>query len=475
MLFQQQLNEARKCAATGNFSRAKRICDAIIKQSPNHPGVAHLSAMMALQQRQWQEAIPGLALLHQLRPHDEQILANLALAQKRSNAHEDALHSYRKLVQLQPDRPDLIAWLADTLIQCDEIDEAEHTLRQALVNAPDQLELNATLAQLLEQKNQDHEALKHADKVLAQDSRHFIANYVKATVLYKIKDYQGAEQHLDLLRADQTLPPVNRSLVLSRLGQLLDKTSDYAKAFEAYEEANQLLSTQLVTSQGYYTQQWVQSMAGFFTTNELSQWQAGRFAASESTHSLVFLVGFPRSGTTLMDRMLNAHSQVRVLEERPMLQALLDQYANDLAGLERLKNASEEELVHARLGYFEQLNEWSLPSSCLIVDKLPLNVLYLPLIYRLFPEAKVIFAIRDPRDVVLSCFFQSFSLNEGMKHFLTLQNSADYYIQVMTLGLRYAENLPLRLTKLVYEQLITNAEEAVFWGYSGSQRCLNII
>jgi hypothetical protein len=94
----------------------------------------------------------------------------------------------------------------------------------------------------------------------------------------------------------------------------------------------------------------------------------------------------------------------------------------------------------------------------LLVDKLPLNIIFLPLIARVFPDAKIIFALRDPRDVILSCFQQRFGMNAAMAQFLDLENAAAYYDLVMTLMEACRARLPLNVHQVRYEDVVANLE-----------------
>jgi hypothetical protein len=101
----------------------------------------------------------------------------------------------------------------------------------------------------------------------------------------------------------------------------------------------------------------------------------------------------------------------------------------------------------------------SAPSPArIVVDKLPLHTVFLPLIANLMPEARIIFAVRDPRDVCLSCFMQRFTLNAAMAHFLDIDTTARYYRAVMDLGLDSLDQLPVRAHMIRYEELVSAPE-----------------
>jgi Flp pilus assembly protein TadD len=171
--------------------------------------------------------------------------------------------------------------------------------------------------------------------------------------------------------------------------------------------------------------------------------------------SPAFLVGFPRSGTTLLDTFLMGHPDTLVLEEAPMITEAQRQLGEraDLADL------SPGELEGARDAYFAALDRY-VPEGFggLVVDKLPLNMLAARFIHSLFPDAKFIFAQRHPCDSIISCLMQPFELTEPMACFLALETAADFYDAAMTLWTRCNAALPVNVHKLAYEDLVADPD-----------------
>ncbi|NUT01173.1 MAG: tetratricopeptide repeat protein [Sphingomonas sp.] len=169
--------------------------------------------------------------------------------------------------------------------------------------------------------------------------------------------------------------------------------------------------------------------------------------------SPAFLVGFPRSGTTLADTFLRGHPDVRVLEEVP----ILEHVAQSLGGIGNLRAVPIEQLTAARDDYFAALDEQIEPAFMgMVVDKMPLNMLSLPLIACLFPDARIIFAQRHPCDCVLSAFMQPFLLTNAMANFLDIVDAADFYDAALGLFTEAQECLGLPVHTLVYENLVTD-------------------
>jgi hypothetical protein len=173
----------------------------------------------------------------------------------------------------------------------------------------------------------------------------------------------------------------------------------------------------------------------------------------------VFLIGFPRSGTTLIESALARHPDVVSLEERDTLEGAVRAFMDDPRDLSRLALATGRELQSARADYWARVRKFGAePAGRIFIDKNPFNTLKLPVINRLFPEAKIIFSVRDPRDVVLSCFRRRFNVSPSTYEFLDLQRTASNYDGAMRLATVLRSKLKLNERLLVYERLVTDFE-----------------
>jgi hypothetical protein len=176
----------------------------------------------------------------------------------------------------------------------------------------------------------------------------------------------------------------------------------------------------------------------------------------------VFLVGFPRSGTTLLELVLASHPDVVTLEERPLLEPAENEFLVSPASFQRLLDAGDDLLDPFRDLYWRQVADRGLAvAGKVFVDKLPLGSVLIPLIARLFPSARILFAERDPRDVVLSCFRRGFKLNPSMYQFVSLEGAARFYDAVMSVADRYRRLVPDRVHAVRYETLVTDFEGEV--------------
>jgi hypothetical protein len=181
-----------------------------------------------------------------------------------------------------------------------------------------------------------------------------------------------------------------------------------------------------------------------------------------TAHEPIFMVGFPRSGTTLLEEILGTAPSVAATQERDGLADGMREFMGAPASLKRLAAARPGGLSHYRQLYRKRLFAQGVDvDAAILLDKQPYNTMKLPLISKLFPSAKIIFSIRDPRDVVLSCFRRRFRMNPSNFELLTLEGAARFYDAVMQLAELYRGKLPLALHALRHEDLVADLEVEV--------------
>lgn len=297
-------------------------------------------------------------------------------------------------------------------------------------------------------------------KIAAQGLALFPKDPTLTMLLARAQVRVGQDEHATALL--KSLEPQNMEREVAAtywfdLGVLLDKTSTSEEAFSAFVRANDL-KRPLFEAAGCSPEK---SLNVIDSTLALDWSDIARKALPPIEDAPVFLIGFPRSGTTLLDQVLDAHPRLRVLEEKAFLLPGLDRlaqagrhYPQLLAGEARddFMGLRDDYLTHVR-------NALRLRAGEIAVDKLPLNLLYLPLIHVLFPTAKILLALRHPCDAVLSCFMQNFAENDQMSNFLDLGRATHFYARSFDLLAQCRRELPLTLHEVRYETLLDNLEE----------------
>lgn len=410
-----QLNYAMILAASGRIEESLEPCAEAARLEPGNAAPAlELGKLLRLLGRN-REALEPLRRAAELAPGEVEVRLELGRAHAGLAELEAAEAAYRDALRLRPGLA--IAWLELGIVleRGNRLEALEPLLSEAAAQGVPADDLAYLHALRLRGEGRIDEALAAA------------------------------------LRAPAAFEPARRALLI---GRLADQAGDPAAAFEAFGRANAIAAAEPaaagVDAEGFRRR--VEASTGLVSPDWYSSWSPTPPGARPSP---VFLVGFPRSGTTLLDTMLMGHPGIAVLEEEP----ILERVGAELGGLKPLPGLDPAQIERLRTLYFREadrlvpdLGERSL------VDKLPLNLLAAPLIHRLFPDARIIFAQRHPCDVVLSCFMQSFELNDAMANFLDLGDSARLYDLALTFWDRCRDALPLRVHIVRYEALVEDPE-----------------
>lgn len=287
-------------------------------------------------------------------------------------------------------------------------------------------------------------------------------NLVAAQLARRERRFQDAVDLLESVRSQRLRPDTECDVELA-LGQLYDQLDDADRAFPLIVSAKAKkakLSPFREAGRDRFLAR-VSRMSELATPALASCGM--RDAAGPSDYSApVFLIGFPRSGTTLLEQILGSHPDIEAMEEKGAVAALVDAFLADAGDDAALEKLDEERLSRLRKTYFDEAGRYvDTSSKALIFDKLPLNIIYVPLIWRVFPSAKFILAIRHPCDAALSCLMQNFAANDAMDSFLSLEDTVHTYAAVMGAWKRYADLLPLDCHRIRYEDLIADMEGEV--------------
>jgi hypothetical protein len=339
-----------------------------------------------------------------------------------------------------------------------ELDAARLGFEQVIRLDSAHAEALARLALLAVQRGDLPAARELGLRAVAINPRQATARIALAHAALEQKDMDAAESQVSALVQDPGLGAVNRAYALSLAGDILDAQDRVPEAFAAYAASKAVqrdaFAPQMVDVETVSMRE--QRLADYFRNADPHAWRA---PAEPGPRTHVFLVGFPRSGTTLLEQVLAGHPDVTAMEERTCLMDSATEFFGSNAGLDRLAGLSGDALAPWRQAYWKRVAEAGItPSTKVFLDKMPLNAVFLPLIAKLFPNAKILFALRDPRDVVLSCFRRRFAMNAGMFEFTSLETTAAYYGAVMRLIEIYREKLALEVLEARHESLVVDFE-----------------
>jgi tetratricopeptide (TPR) repeat protein len=439
-----------------DMARAMRLSEEAVGAGAVHPTLLSLTALGRMQAGDNAGALPLLLRARELAPRHADLLNALGTCLTRLGRPREAVEAFDTALTIAPQDQRLHLGRALALEDLSELDAARAGFEQVLALDPAASGALSRLAVLAVQRGDAGKARELATRALAIDPRDQAANIAFAQAALQQKDIAAAEQAVAALSRHPDLGAVNRAFALSLAGDVLDAQGRAAEAFVAYTQSKQLLRDAYGANMAGLESVRAREtrLAEYFRRADASAW---RGAAAPSGRSPVFLVGFPRSGTTLLGQVLASHPDVQTMEERTCLMDSAAAFFGSDAGLDRLAALSEAELDHWRARYWQRVAESGVvPLKPVFVDKMPLNAVFLPLIARLFPDARILFALRDPRDVVLSCFRRRFAMNAGMYEFTRLDSAAAYYGAVMRLMRIYSEKLALPIFEVRHEGLVAD-------------------
>jgi len=455
----QLFSTALKDMRQGNISRAVETCNQIIKNNPGDADASNLLGIMAKNNGNFLDAAQYFEQGLKQHPNHIYLLNSMGALAKQQGDLETAEKYLLKAINSKPDFVNALYNLSGVKTIQQHYSEAELLLKRVLKIQPENSEALGNLSALEEKQNNLTLATQYAEKALSLNPVNFIARLTLSNVHFRNENYQAViEELIPTLSSNQNLTPINYSLAVGGIAQAYDKMKLYPEAYEHYKKSNDAMMF-------IYKQQFVNAVSIYAPENIIkTEQQIAAFDFSKWTNSTdnkqkspVFLLGFPRSGTTLLDQMLAAHSQVTTLEEKETLIDIYQDYPVSEENLELLANLSEDKIKNYRSQYWERVSQYTeLDEQKILVDKLPLNSIMLIYIYRLFPDAKIIFSVRDPRDVVVSCFQQRFSMNQAMFQFLDFETTVKYYNAVMGLVKTCRFKLPLSIKQQKYEQLVVD-------------------
>ncbi len=313
-------------------------------------------------------------------PNSPEALVNFARLREEQGHLKEAFKLYHQALDLQPESLYVLAKRGELLEKEGRLAEAEAPVARGLGQMPNSPILNLAAARLDRRAGRHAEAAARLEAVLGQPMHQDL----------------GMEIHLLLGQLHDRLGNINKVLP-----HLLKGKRRMALAADPDGKRSIRFLTRCDNARAWLTDRLANSH---------------RIVPSSQDETPVFLVGFPRSGTTLLEQVLDSHPRLQTLDEKPMAE-IMERAFLDMSrgGSNALTDLSGEQIARLRSIYWEEAARHVVRQpGTLLVDKLPLNIIRVPLLWRVFPEARFILAIRHPCDVTLSCLMQNFGINDAM-------------------------------------------------------------
>lgn len=394
-------------------------------------------------------------------PHDPAALTGMAWLLRQEGRLRDAvLHCE---AALRTDPAYVTAWLERGFIL-----SSGGSMANALVSYQRAIELepacaaaHAGIASIMARDGDSVAARGHAIRALALDPGNAIAAAALATMQLESGEMNSAEALLAPLVLGLEGPSADRSLVLGLLGDVQARLGHHAAAYASYAGAKAdfaaINAPRMAGRESHRA--FIERQTAAIRAITWPKPSAPPAAIAAAAQSHVFLLGYPRSGTTLVENVLASLPDVAALEERPTLAEADLAFLAEPGGLEQLARLDDGALQPYRQAYWDKVARAGIdaPGKC-FVDMDPLKGTRLAVIARLFPEARILLMRRDPRDVVWSCFHTQFALTNAALEFTSLDSAARHYAAMMELIETARGSLPLRIHEVSYEGLVRDFE-----------------
>ncbi len=375
----------------------------------------------------------------------------------KSRQMDFADRAWTKAIDLEPRNAELIGMIGHQFEALRRPEKARACFVRAAAAEPRGINARISLAVLLEKSHCLDQARAAVAECLAIEPLDDQARYFSALLDRREGKLQEAENHLRYLIASEPKHPFVRYAARYELAQVMDRTDRFDEAMSLLVAAKDIVRALADTGLLMRSYDQKAESARRFTSsqpNDILRTWAKFFPEPkrEAIPPLAFLGGHPRSGTTLLEQILDSHPGVAALDEPT---AFLEVLQPEFHKSNELSSARVNVL---RRHYVQALRDDLGVDAAgkILIDKNPSPTSRLPLWLRVFPELRVLIALRDPRDVVLSCYFQNIPLNSANVNFLSLDRLAKHYADLMGIWLAVREWPGFSWIETRYEDIVAN-------------------
>lgn len=390
---------------------------------------------------------------------------------------ENSIEIYRKILEINPQEPEALQNLGKTLYDQQREPEAIDILLKAIAYNPDHTALYLMIISAYRRVGDFIQAEEYSYKLLSitEDNNIKAQAYYNLAICRKFTQEDIATiQKLEELKYQPDINTGNQTNICFSLGKLYNDLEQYDQAFENYHQGNKLQNSQKTQEQAAENISYITNTINHFPTEIFNS----SMPQSDSEFSPIFIVGMPRSGSTLTEQVLQRHPDIGAIGESPNLPNTIAQMELSLNSdfLRMFPKLDSPKLNQLADNYMQSSYSDVDKKYNYIADKHLNNFLYLGLIYYMYPNAKIIHCTRNPMDNCMSCYFQNF--RSGLEQSFDLENLGKTYKQYEKLMQLWKQHLPMQIYELSYENMVSNHEKETkklieFIGLPWDDACLD--
>jgi tetratricopeptide (TPR) repeat protein len=399
-----------------------------------------------------------------LDPANSSILLDLGAVHGKAYDYAAAERCFERAIRVAPNKTEALRIAGLRCLNFDQHEMAERFFQRTIEQKDAPPEVLLQIAEIYERQHRSEDAAQYVERALRLDSNSGAAMLVRARLERQRGCLGDAEQLL--LSIPST---AGRDVLVGKyyeMGGILDRQKRYDEAMTAFLEAKLLMQGDAAPhiAELRVIRNRLRLLKDSVTAEMLERWfDFGR--ELQPHYRMGLLGGNPRSGTTLLEQVLDSHPDIISAEETeifhnnaymPLVRSLPD----NAPLISVLESASKPALQQSREAYFRSMGlfQGNPVSSRLLIDKNPSLTYLIPALARIFPEIKLIIALRDPRDVCLSCFMQSFSAGQVSSAYLTLGGTVEEYTALMSTWMTIKPLIKNPYLEVKYEDMVDNLE-----------------
>jgi tetratricopeptide (TPR) repeat protein len=437
----------------------------------------------ARNRRELAECVELLERASRLDPGNPALLLDLGHACGNNFDYPAAENAFERAIRLSPDKTPALVAAGLRARDFGNHQMAEHYYRLASAQKNATAESLVALAELFERRSRLDEAAQMTERALHLNSNFPAALLVRARLERQAGRLNEAET---ILRSFPTNAESGvRARAFYELGAILDRQGNYADAMSAFLKAKEILARDAAPHSAdlEIMRARLGALRQNLTPETLGRWRE-RSQELKPPYRLALLCGHPRSGTTLLEQVIDSHPEIVSAEETQIFHdfayvPLMKPFPADEPIISFLESPDANRLRQSRASYFRcmELFLGQPIGSRLLIDKNPSVTFLMAHFIRVFPEIRFLVALRDPRDVCLSCFMQPLPLNQVASAYLTLEGTVSDYIELMTMYQTVSQQMQNERLEVRYEDMVNDLETVSrrvldFLGVSWDERVL---